>query len=110
MSWTGAITSLATGSFILFSLTVETTFQMIDVYGVTSLVATANQIRELLAFRQTKDFPTHSLKTLHVGGGVIATSFAQKLRSEFLPARDLPLWLDGNRKHRIRRLARACGA
>lgn len=83
MGWTGALASLAVGGMVLFALTPETTLQMIDVYGVTDLVATANQISDLLTFKQKNDFPTNSLRALQIGGGLLSASLARRIQSEF---------------------------
>ncbi len=83
MGWIGALASLAVGGMILFAITPETTLQMIDLYGVTNLVATANQISDLLAFKEKNDFPTNSLRALQVGGGLLSASLTRRLQSEF---------------------------
>ena len=83
MGWTGALASLAVGGLILFAITAETTLQMIDVYGVTDLVATANQIRDLLGFKEKSDFTTNSLRTLQIGGGIVSPALVRKLQTEF---------------------------
>ena len=83
MGWTGALASLAVGGMILFAITPETTLQMIDLYGVTDLVATANQISDLLAFKEKNDFPTNSLRALQIGGGLLSATLARRLQSEF---------------------------
>lgn len=83
MGWTGALASLAVGGLILFAINPETTLQMIDVYGVTDLVATANQIRDLLSFKENTDFTTNSLRTLQIGGGIVSPMLARKLQTAF---------------------------
>lgn len=83
MGWTGALASLAVGGMVLFAITPETTLQMIDLYGVTDLVATANQISDLLAFKEKNDFPTNSLRALQIGGGLLGAALARRLQSEF---------------------------
>lgn len=83
MGWVGALASLATGGFALFATTAETTLQMIDVYGVTNLVATANQIRDLLAFKEKQAFPNDSLRALQIGGGLISDTLMRRLQADF---------------------------
>ncbi len=83
MGWVGALASLATGGFVLFSTTAETTLQMIDIYGVTNLVATANQIRDLLAFKEKQNFSMESLRTVQIGGGLISGVLMRRVQAAF---------------------------
>jgi acyl-coenzyme A synthetase/AMP-(fatty) acid ligase len=55
---------------------------MIDIYGVTNLVATTSQIRGLLEFNQKAGFPTHSLRTLQTGGGLASPALYRRIQSE----------------------------
>lgn len=83
MGWLGALATLTTGGLALFALTAETTLQMIDVYGVSNLVATANQMRDLLAFKDRQDFPTPSLRAVQIGGGLVSDALMRRLESRF---------------------------
>ncbi len=83
MGWIGALASLTTGGLVLFAMTAQTTLQMIDVYGVTNLVATANQMRDLLAFKEKQNFTMGALRAVQIGGGLISDTLMRRLQAEF---------------------------
>ena len=60
---------------------------MIDVYGVTNLVATANQIRDLLDIQGEPRLSDTLADDIAVGGGIIATAFVSEITIRVLPAR-----------------------
>ena len=95
MGWTGALASLAVGGMVLFAITPETTLQMIDLYGVTGLVATANQISDLLAFKEKNDFPRIRCARCKLAEGFSPRSRAQASVG-VLPQDRLPLRFDGD--------------
>lgn len=83
MGWVGALATLTTGGFCMFATTAETTLQMVDVYNVTNLVTTANQIRDLLEYKSRNPFTLNSLRALQIGGGHITGELIHRLQHDF---------------------------
>lgn len=71
IGWTGALTSLLCGGTVAFSNDTKTALQMIGLYGLRSILATAGQLREMVEMQREERFDCRSLKEIHIGAGFL---------------------------------------
>jgi acyl-coenzyme A synthetase/AMP-(fatty) acid ligase len=74
IGWTSALVALCSGGTAYFANSAELALQIIDLSAITSVVATAQQIRDLVNAQAQRSIPCHSLRLLQTGGGLISDS------------------------------------
>jgi len=74
IGWASAVISLCCGGTVFFAASATLAIQMIDLYGISSAIATAQQIRDLVKSQKELSIPCHTLRLLQTGGGIVSDS------------------------------------
>ena len=82
-SWgyTTAAHALFSGRTALFADTARGSLQMLAVYGADAMAATSNQLRELVREQQRVSVPTHTLRMVATGGGLLSRAMIAEARA-----------------------------
>ncbi|MGH6976498.1 MAG: class I adenylate-forming enzyme family protein [Stellaceae bacterium] len=80
-----ALTALAQGNSLLTASSARETLDMIPRYGVDLMVASTQQLRDLVEAQTAMPVALGSLRVLHVGGNVMSQAFLEIARTRICP-------------------------